>query len=196
MAEGEEESQLIVDNYVMAADTLASIDFEATDNIKESGTTPALIPVAEAASKPKVANQIVVNSMKVDARIWEGKNSKTLNNGIWRIPGTSTPDKGGNMVLAAHRWKWLPTSKKSFYDIDKVKIGDEVSVTWEGKTYTYKVISTQVVTPDKVSILSNSKKPKLTLFSCTPLFSTKYRLVVEAELVEPGPIGMNETKSL
>jgi LPXTG-site transpeptidase (sortase) family protein len=85
--------------------------------------------------------------------------------------------------IAAHRWKWLPASKKSFYDIDKVKVDDVITMQWNGKTYSYKVSKISTVTPDKVDILQNSEKPKLTLFSCAPLFSSKYRLVVEADLM-------------
>ena len=147
------------------------------------------IDVAQAAER-KVAiaanqvNTLQVAAMKVDSRIWEGKGVATLNKGLWRIPGSSTPDKGGNTVIAAHRWKWLPNSKKSFYDIDKVKVDDPITVQWAGKEYRYRVFKISVVTPDKVDILKNSDKPKLTLFTCTPLFSSKYRIVVEAELLQ------------
>lgn len=135
--------------------------------------------------KPRVqqTNKIVVKSMKVDTAILEGKSVSTLNQGVWHLPGTATPDQGGNMVIAAHRWKWLPTSNKSFYDIDKVKIGDTVEVTWNGTLYTYKVSTIKTVTPDKIDILQNTDSAKLTLFSCAPLFSSKYRLVVQADLV-------------
>jgi len=143
-----------------------------------------VVKVAAAATvKPNQLNTIQVAAMKVDSQVWEGKGIGTLNKGLWRIPGSSTPDKGGNTVIAAHRWKWLPASKKSFYDIDKVKLGDVITMNWENKTYSYKVSKISTVTPDKVDILQNSDQPKLTLFSCAPLFSTKYRLVVEAELM-------------
>ncbi|MFH0873648.1 MAG: class E sortase [Candidatus Komeilibacteria bacterium] len=130
------------------------------------------------------ANSLVVPKMKVNSKILEGKTTKTLNQGLWRIPGTSTPDKGGNMVIAAHRWKWLPSSQKSFYDIEKVTVGDQITVTWQGKEYYYQVVKTSYVKPNEVSILANTSEPRLTLFSCAPLFSTKYRYVVQATLVK------------
>ena len=128
-------------------------------------------------------NRLVVSKMNVDSVILEGKTTKILNQGLWRIPGTSTPDRGGNTVIAAHRWKWLPFSRKSFYDIEKVVRGDAISVQWQGREYAYKVVSAEYVKPDEVSILANTKEPQLTLFSCAPLFSTKYRYVVRAQLV-------------
>lgn len=129
-----------------------------------------------------VVNRLTVPKMKVDSAIYEGKSTKTLNQGLWRIPGSSTPDKGGNTVIAAHRWKWLPSSKKSFYDIEKMVIGDEITMQWQGQEYRYKVVSTEYVKPSEVRILANTAESKLTLFSCAPLFSTKYRFVVHAEL--------------
>ncbi|MFH0874063.1 MAG: class E sortase [Candidatus Komeilibacteria bacterium] len=147
------------------------------------GTNIAQAATAKSEVAANQINTLQVAAMKVDSRIWEGAGTATLNKGLWRIPGSSTPDKGGNTVIAAHRWKWLPTSKKSFYDIDKVKVGDQISLQWAGKDYQYKVSKISTVTPDKVDILKNSDQPKLTLFSCTPLFSSKYRLIVEADLI-------------
>ncbi len=140
-------------------------------------------PTSNQKSGVQHINKIVVKSMKVDTAILEGKSVSTLNQGVWRLPGTATPDQGGNMVIAAHRWKWLPTSNKSFYDIDKMKVGDMVEVTWNGTLYKYKVSTIKTVTPDKIDILQNTDTAKLTLFSCAPLFSSKYRLVVQADLV-------------
>jgi LPXTG-site transpeptidase (sortase) family protein len=75
---------------------------------------------------------------------------------------------------------WRPPSTKTFWDIDKMKVGDEISLTWDNKLYTYKVAKTYIVNPNRVDILANTKVPKLTLFSCTPKFTSKKRLVVEA----------------
>lgn len=132
----------------------------------------------------KSVNRLVVKSMNVDTPILEGKSASTLNKGIWHLPGTANPDQIGNVVIAAHRWKWLPSSKKSFYDIDKVKVGDAIELTWNGTLYKYTVINIKTVTPDKIEVLQNTGSAKLTLFSCAPLFSSKYRLVVEAAPLE------------
>lgn len=168
----------IYQEYAQSVDSTTQTA-EATDDQPLQGVT-----VAQAATaKTNQINTLQVASMRVDSRIWEGATTATLSNGLWRIPGSSTPDKGGNTVIAAHRWKWLPASKKSFYDIDKVKVDDVITMQWNGKTYSYKVSKISTVTPDKVDILQNSEKPKLTLFSCAPLFSSKYRLVVEADLM-------------
>jgi len=129
-------------------------------------------------------NEITIPKMGVHSTILEGDSVETLNNGIWHIPGTSNPADGGNVVISAHRYKWLPPSTKTFWHIDKLEVGDEIYITWEGKDYTYRVANTEIVTPDRVDILQNTAEHKLTLFSCTPKYTSKYRLVVEAYPVE------------
>lgn len=124
---------------------------------------------------------IIVPRMGVNTPILEGATEAVLNSGLWRIPGTGNPARGGNMVIAGHRYMWRPPSNKTFWDIDKMQKDDMIEIKWEGKRYLYKVTDIQIVTPDRVDILNNTTEPQLTLFSCTPRFSTKYRLVVIAK---------------
>jgi len=174
------------------ADTLNEINFDVPADESENAITdnPANENVNQADKKVTVTddskpaiNTLKVAAMRVNSAVLEGKTSGTLNKGLWHIPGTSTPDKGGNTVISAHRWKWGASSGKSFYDINKVSLGDQIELIWKGKLYVYKVSNIQTVTPDKIEILNNTAQPKLTLFSCAPLFSSKYRLVVEADLI-------------
>jgi LPXTG-site transpeptidase (sortase) family protein len=66
--------------------------------------------------------------------------------------------------------------------LDKLEVGDTVSVLWNGKVYAYVVDASKVVPPTEVSVLNPSKTKILTLFTCTPVFTTKERLVVTARL--------------
>ena len=159
---------------------LKDINFETATSSESQGVA---ISDQESSVAADNVNRLVVGSMSVNAVIHEGQTDKTLSQGLWHIPGTSTPDQGGNTVISAHRWKWLPTSGKSFYDIDKVAVGDTIQLTWKGQDYTYVVSKISTVTPDQVEILNNTAEDKLTLFSCAPLFSSKYRIVVEADRI-------------
>lgn len=103
--------------------------------------------------------------------------------GAWIDPSTSTPDKGSNTALSAHRFRYQPPHSKTFYLLDKLEDGDEVVVYWEGEKYTYEVNNSKIVKPTAVEVLDPTQSPTLTLITCTPLFSTKNRLVVTAELV-------------
>jgi len=106
-----------------------------------------------------------------------------LNEGAYHFFKTSTPDKGGNTVLSAHRFKYLPPSSETFYLLDKLIEGDTFMVFWEGTQYNYRVASTTVVDPYAIEVLNQTKNSTVTLITCNPVFSTKERLVVSGELI-------------
>jgi len=122
--------------------------------------------------------------MMLNSPTLEGPESNWFNllkAGIWRWPDSSTPDKGGNTVFLAHRFSYTGPHG-AFYYLDKLKPGDEIGVIWNNKTYTYKVASSREVPPTETSIEDNTTDARLTLFTCTPLWNPKDRLVVVAEL--------------
>jgi sortase A len=105
-----------------------------------------------------------------------------LDKGPWHVFGTSTPDKGSNTVIAGHRFGFT-SPYGPFYFLNMLQMNDRVTVDWQGTEYTYKVVSMETVPPTQVSIQDPTKDPTLTLFTCTPLWSAKDRLVVQADLV-------------
>jgi len=130
-------------------------------------------------------NRLIITKIGVNSPIVESADSRVgLNQGAWRDPKSSTPDKGSNMVLAGHRWKYLPPNNLTFYLLDKLTVGDIVSVAWQQKDYYYRVKQTKVVDPTDLSILNPTATTTITLYTCTPLYSMQHRLVVIAELVE------------
>lgn len=127
-------------------------------------------------------NLLIIPKIGVKIPIVEGATEAALNKGAWRLPETSTPDKGSNTVLTGHRWRYRPPSEKTFYLLDKLEIGDSFRIFWQGKEYNYKIISKIVVLPTDVWVLNGTEKSIVTLITCTPLFSTEKRLVVKGEL--------------
>lgn len=155
------------------------------EKLEQQLSAPAGTPPTGGQSAPQ-GNRVIIPSMLLDTPIVEGKNMyKALDEGVWRWPQGSTPDKGGNTVILAHRFTYTQP-KGLFYFLDKVKPGDTVGMAWDGKTYVYKVTGTKVVKPTQTEILSPTAKPTLTMYTCTPLWLPKDRLVVTAELV-PNP---------
>ena len=128
------------------------------------------------------APTITIDKIGVVMPIVEGKNETALLKGAWRSPYGSTPDKGGNTVLFGHRWYHKPPHPETFYNLDKLVIGDTFVFDWEGKIHTYKVVETKIVNPEDVFVLAPTARPSVTLITCTPLFTTKQRLVVRGEL--------------
>ena len=139
-------------------------------------------PEAEYAVSP---NRLIITKIGVNSPIVESQNEDYgLSLGSWRVPESSTPDKGGNTVITGHRFKYLPPNNTTFYLLDKLDTGDILSVIWENKDYYYRVKETKIVKRDEVSILNPTEESILTLFTCHPIYSEKNRLVVIGELIE------------
>lgn len=131
-------------------------------------------------------NRLIVPTMQLDAEVFEGPNMYTLNKGLWHRPASSTPDKGGNTVIAGHRFTYTnPTG--IFYYLNKVSVGDQIGLWWQQKRYLYTVTSVRTVPPTEVSVEDNTPDARLTLYTCTPLWAPHDRLVVVAELQESSP---------
>jgi len=143
-----------------------------------------VLPTANPDLKPiPKDDRLVIPSIQVDIPIVEGTSSYVLMKGGWRRPQTSTPDKGGNTVIAAHRFLYTSTNGSYFYNLDKVKVGDPIVVYWKGVEYDYEVASSKQVPATAVEIESNTPDPILTLYTCTPLWTAKDRLVIVAKPV-------------
>ena len=127
-------------------------------------------------------NMLLIPSLGMKQAIYEGTSEITLGKGVWHRPLSSTPDKGSNTVLSGHRFTY--SGKSVFYYLDKVKIGDKIYVHWEGKQYMYQVTHMLEVSPENSNIEAPTNESMLTIYTCTPLWSAKNRLVLQASLVE------------
>lgn len=125
-------------------------------------------------------NTLRIPAVGIDVNIVEGNSDKALDKGAWHRPGTGDPLSGGNMVVTGHRFKYLPPSNLTFYNLDKIVVGDRVIVYWNGTRYDYEVSKIHVVTPDQIEVEAPTVKPQLTLYTCTPLWTAKLRLVIVA----------------
>ncbi len=158
--------------------------FDATDGYRyQSNLATAsgagigrLIPV------PRDRNILVIPQIGVDAEILEGSSASVLNRGLWRRPRTGTPVKGGNTVITGHRFLYT-NGPNTFYALDKMRIGDRFLIFWNGEEYDYEVEDIRTVTPDRVEIERNTKDDIVTLYTCTPLWTSKNRLVVRAKRI-------------
>lgn len=127
-------------------------------------------------------NRLVIPQMDLDAAVNEGPYANTLQKGLWHRPKTSTPDKGGNTVIVGHRFTYQ--SPSLFYHLDALKTGDQFALFWQGKEYTYTVSEVKTVEPNQLEIEENTTEPTLTLYTCTPMWTAKQRLVIIAKPTE------------
>ncbi|MFO0703407.1 MAG: sortase [Patescibacteria group bacterium] len=127
-------------------------------------------------------NVLVIPKIGVDSPIVEGLGAEALNQGVWRRPQSSTPDKGGNTVLTGHRYLYA-SGPKTFYHLDKVSLGDKFLVFWQGKEYDYEVVDIFTVGPDQTEVEDQTNEPLITMYTCTPLWNPTLRLVIRARLI-------------
>lgn len=131
-------------------------------------------------------NRIIAPGMQLEAEILESPAKQaysTLDKGIWRLNKGSTPDKGGNTVLIGHRFTYT-NPRGVFYHLDKLKQGDTLAVIWDQQKYLYTVRDIDTVKASQVEIEAPTNNSQLTLYTCTPLWLPKDRLVVVADLEE------------
>ncbi|MFD7707977.1 class E sortase [Streptomyces sp. NPDC059786] len=134
-----------------------------------------------------------VPSMKNgEVLVEKGTSTKILNGGVagyYTDPVKSAlpQDKTGNFSLAAHR----DGHGAKFHNIDKVRKGDAIVFETKDDWYVYKVFSVLPETSKyNVKVLSAVPKESgrkkagryITLTTCTPVFTSRYRYVVWGEL--------------
>ena len=115
-----------------------------------------------------------------------------MNHGVahYRISGASAyPGEIGNFIITGHSAGDVYSSnpyKYIFSGLERLEDGDLIYVNYNSVRYTYKVVAKQVIEPTNVSALVvQTDKPLITLVTCTPLGTSRYRLLVTGEQISP-----------
>ncbi len=175
--------------YIILAPILPEFEWWVHHDSPVKNLVPAanLTPVAQGAEQPMPGGEVlVVPSIGMQETIYEGANMWMLHFGAWRLPFSSTPDKGGNTVIAGHRFTYA-NPKGVFYYLDKIQVGDPITIYWNGKRYAYRVVSTSIVPPTDISIEDKTTDARLTLYTCTPLWTATNRLIIVAKPAQETP---------
>lgn len=117
---------------------------------------------------------------------------EAMNNGVahYRIAGASAyPGEIGNFIITGHSAGDVYSSnpyKYIFSGLERLSEGDLIYVNYESVRYTYKVVRKTVVEPTDVeALIVDTNKPLITLVTCTPLGTSRYRLLVTGEQISP-----------
>jgi len=135
------------------------------------------------ASQTTTNNYIKIPSVGIDTQIYEGDDS-TLDKGVWLLPDHTTPDdrvSGEPVVLAAHRWgpddaSYEYRAKNLFYHLPSTSVGDQITITWNGKDYVYKIVA-------KSEGDYATQSADLILYTCK-YYNSAIRIWAYAELVK------------
>lgn len=135
-------------------------------------------------NQDEIFGTISIPKINEELPIYLGVSQEKLSKGIGQIEGTSLPigGKDTHAVLAGHRGYHGATM---FRHLDRLSDGDLFYVKVFGKLQVYKVIGREIIDPNQVEKLNVVKgKDKVTLLTCEPYTSSKYRLLIYGERVE------------
>ncbi len=132
-----------------------------------------------------------------------GTDAETLADGVagvYETPYRSAMpwDAEGNFALAAHR----DGHGAKFHDLDAVKPGDAVVVETKDSWYVYRIdatlpetskYDTGVVAPVPKGSSYHSPGRYITLTTCTPVYTSRYRMAVWGSLVRVDPVDAGRT---
>lgn len=172
---------------------ITAIDPTVSANIHDSPTL--MIPKLNVEVPVVFGSKNDVNSM-----------SAAMSNGVahFSIPGASAkPGEIGNFAVSGHSAGNIYQQsdyKFIFSGLTRMGGGDLIYMDYNGQRYTYRVIGTKTVDPSDSAALrkianDNAGKPMITLITCTPLGTSKYRLLVYGEQIHPSYEGAPETES-
>ena len=158
------------------------------------------LPINQAAENQKTypysqkSNSIEIAKIGITAPIVIGESTeltsleKNLDQGTVLYPGSVSPSQNGQTVILGHsappgwpkiKYDWV------FSNINDLNFGEEITLHFNNKQYTYKVIKKDIVKPGE-EIPSNGLEANnnvLVLVSCWPPGKNYLRIAVQAQLM-------------
>ncbi|KRE63760.1 sortase [Nostocoides sp. Soil756] len=121
----------------------------------------------------------------------EGTGRDVLALGVGHYDGSAAPGAVGNFAVAGHR----TTYGRPFHDIDRLRAGDRVIVETAPTVYVYEIRSHEIVRPWQTEVIAPvpdqpGKAPTtamITMTSCHPTYSARFRYVTHGALVKSIP---------
>jgi LPXTG-site transpeptidase (sortase) family protein len=129
---------------------------------------------------PAVNGRVVIGAIGVDAPLGDGLSDEILDISPMHWSLSSMPGELGTMNILGHR----SSHGAPFLRIGELRVGDAITISNEGISWTYRVTGSRVVAPTEVLGLVDNSTANMNLIACHPIGSTGQRLVVHAELTE------------
>ena len=149
------------------------------DNVLQA----AIGPLAKTETGDFPATKIKIPKIGVEQVVLKGVGPEVLKNGPGHYPGTPSPGGRGNVAIAGHR----VTYTHPFNRLDELNPGDKVILETLTSIYEYRIVSAKTLDPNDLSALKPTTDARLTLTTCTPKYSARSRLDVQAVLVKVDP---------
>jgi sortase A len=166
---------------------------------------PFITPSRSASASPIIINpnekvgpesKVIIPKINVDVPVVydvasndEKEIQAALENGVVHYPSTPVPGENGNVVVVGHSSNNLLNKGKykfAFVLLNRLEVGDTITMQYGGKRYVYKVYEKVIVKPTDVGVLGpTDKTASLSLITCDPPGTSINRLVVRAEQISP-----------
>lgn len=160
-------------------------------------TTPAkpvkAVQLATEVGQP--IGRMQIPKLHVDKIIVQGVPLEELDRAPGHYPQTPFPGQAGNASIAGHR----TTYGAPFFNIDKLRPGDEIFITTLQGKFRYKMIWSKIVQPEAMWVLdTDPDHPNtLTLTACHPRLDLTQRYIVRAVLEgKPAPTSPAQSTSM
>lgn len=137
-------------------------------------------------STNKKAVRLKVTSVGIDGPIVYGEDpNEMLKQGFWNYTAGANPGDEGSAIIFGHRIHHVPPATDTFYNLDKVKVGDMIEVEYEDGTRDYfEVVGKSINGADDFSILSQAKNASyVKLVTCDNWDVWDERIVVTAKKI-------------
>jgi sortase A len=124
-----------------------------------------------------LVGRLEIPRLGLSVMVVEGDNSADLKRAVGHIPGTALPGEPGNVGIAGHR-------DTLFRPLRSIQRNDLIRLSTLEGDYGYRVVSTSVVGPEDVQVLSPTGKEALTMVTCFPFYyigPAPKRFIVRAE---------------
>jgi len=131
------------------------------------------------AAAGELIGHMSIQRLGLSVVVMEGTSSATLRHAAGHIVGTAMPGNVGNVGISGHR-------DTLFRPLRNIRHNDIIELTTLQGEYRFRVVSTQLVSPQDIVVLNSSGGQVLTLVTCYPFYyvgSAPRRFIVRAERV-------------
>lgn len=146
--------------------------------------------VSRPVKKPKAAKKLTIEDVasgpaiieipKIGIRVGvvDGTTPADLARGPGFIKDTARPGQRGNIAISGHRTLYGAPFKK----LNEVDAGDPIYLEVPGAKIVYRATEVKRVKSNDTSVIDDFRDDRITLTTCDPPFSSRYRLVVAGKL--------------
>jgi sortase A len=174
-------------SYERRAEAFQTPSFTATAG---SGVTAAQIR-AEArryrleSKRGQAIGRLRVPRLDLNMVLVDGTDHDSLKKGPGRDRRTYMPGEGQLIYIAGHRTTYLAP----FAHIERMKVGDPISIEVPYGTFRYRVFRHRIVGAHDLAVLHSRGREIVELQACHPRFFASHRYIVYARLMQIDPRG-------